>query len=530
MTLGEKIHRLRAANKMTQAEFADVCGVSVQAVQKWECDSYAPSLEKLTLLSRRFNISLDELVLDNSLRTVEEHRKVRLTPAYSAMHEWESYAEQLPVEYIQSVQEGLDIAGYRELFEQVHRMPRGDYKARMADVLFDLICNADTARDYPYVEPSDLEGIRAEWAEDRAGRREPDDARLRSRIAGAWYGRICGCLLGKTIEGIRTPELLPLLKESGNYPMTRYIRRSDVTEERADRTNFPLRGCCYADTVSCMPADDDTNYVVLNQELIERCGRDFTPFDVSRIWLDRQPKNAYCTAERVAFCNFVKGYAPPASAMHKNPYREWIGAQIRADYFGYINPGDPEAAAEMAWRDASISHVKNGVYGEMWIAALLAIAAVENDIAAALYASLKFIPQRSRLAKHLTYVLRDYEENVSAEKCFANIHARWDEHSAHDWCHTISNAEIVAASLLYGRGDYGKTICLAVQTGFDTDCNGATAGSVVGMCRGREAIGVEWTEPIHGRLETAIFGVGTVEIDDRVAMTLRHIAAPARGK
>ena len=100
MTLGEKIHRLRAANKMTQAEFADACGVSVQAVQKWECDSYAPSLEKLTLLSRRFNISLDELVLDNSLRTVEEHRKVRLTPAYSAMHEWESYAEQLPVEYI----------------------------------------------------------------------------------------------------------------------------------------------------------------------------------------------------------------------------------------------------------------------------------------------------------------------------------------------------------------------------------------------------------------------------------------------
>ena len=42
MTLGEKIHRLRAANKMTQAEFADACGVSVQAVQKWECDSYAP--------------------------------------------------------------------------------------------------------------------------------------------------------------------------------------------------------------------------------------------------------------------------------------------------------------------------------------------------------------------------------------------------------------------------------------------------------------------------------------------------------
>ena len=81
----------------------------------------------------------------------------------------------------------------------------------------------------------------------------------------------------------------------------------------------------------------------------------------------------------------------------------------------------------------------------------------------------------------------------------------------------------MTASLLYGHGDYGKSICMAVQTGFDTDCNGATIGSVIGMCRGRQAIGEEWTRPLHGRLDTAIFGVGTVEIDDRIEMTLRDI-------
>lgn len=523
MKLGEKIRKLRMAEKMTQAELAEACGVSFQAVQKWESDAYAPTLEKLALLSKRFSVSLDELVLDRSDRLLEEQKRVRLLPEYACVPDDESYPEQLRVEYTQSVQEGRDVAAYQELFEQVRRMPRGEFKERMADVLFDLTTGADQAPDYPFAEPSDYEGIRAQWAEDRPADQPVAAETMRERIAGAWYGRICGCLLGKTVEGIRTPELTALLKATGNYPMRRYILRAELTDELLQATNYPLATRCYADAIPCAPADDDTNYTVLYQELIRKYGRDFTPYDVSRMWLDSQPKNAYCTAERVAFINFVKGFTPPASAVHKNPYREWIGAQIRADYFGYINPGRPETAAEMAWRDASVSHVKNGIYGEMWVAALLALAARTDSVEDALYASLKFIPRASRLMKHLTEVIRDYEEKTPAEQCFAHIHARWDEFSTHDWCHTISNAEIVTASLLYGRGDYGKSICMAVQTGFDTDCNGATIGSVIGMCRGRQAIGEEWTRPLHGRLDTAIFGVGTVEIDDRIEMTLRDI-------
>jgi ADP-ribosylglycohydrolase len=82
---------------------------------------------------------------------------------------------------------------------------------------------------------------------------------------------------------------------------------------------------------------------------------------------------------------------------------------------------------------------------------------------------------------------------------------------------------IVAAALLYGNGDYGKSICMAVETGFDTDCNGATVGSILGMANGIESIPEYWTKPINDTLHTSIFGVDTVKISDRVKITMGHI-------
>lgn len=204
--------------------------------------------------------------------------------------------------------------------------------------------------------------------------------------------------------------------------------------------------------------------------LIDKYGRDFTPWDVSRVWLDYQPKNAYCTAERVAFCNFVKGYNPPESAIYKNPYREWIGAQIRADYFGYINPGDPETAADMAWRDASISHIKNGIYGEMFAAAMIAAAASTDDIKTIIAAGLGEIPANCRLAEDVKLVVKMFDDGKTSEEVFAKIHEKWDEHSGSRLVpHDLERDDRRGRRSCTGGGDYGKSICLAVQTGFDTD-------------------------------------------------------------
>ncbi len=523
MAIGTMIHKLRTAANMSQEQFAELFGVSRQSVQKWESELSMPELEKLIKIAKYFDISLDALVLKSDTRITEElqyHKALR--PKYANMHDWESYSSDLLTEYRQSIEEGLELSEYEDVFAAVSRLPKCETKKKLGDVLFDVVMQAKQAENYPYIEPSTLEEIKNLRKGTNLSYTFCRD-HLESKLQGGWMGRICGCLLGKTIEGIRTDELIPFLQETNNYPMHRYILHSDLNDDIINKYNFRFANRCCADVVDGMPVDDDTNYVIMAQEIIEKYGRDFTPYDVSRAWVLLQSKESYCTAERVAFCNFVKGFEPPESAKYKNPYREWIGAQIRGDYFGYINPGDPETAAEMAFRDASISHIKNGIYGEMFVAAMIAVAACTDNIKDIILSGLAQIPHTSRLYEVITDVLNGYENGVSAKDCFADIHKRYDENNAHDWCHTLSNAMIVAAALLYGNGDFGKSICMAVEVGFDTDCNGATVGSILGVAKGIDCIDDAWKNPINDTLHTSIFGVDTVKISDRVKQTLKHI-------
>lgn len=85
--------------------------------------------------------------------------------------------------------------------------------------------------------------------------------------------------------------------------MHRYIFRSDLNDEICEKYKYGFQSRVYADEIDGMPVDDDTNYVVLAQVIVDKYGRDFTPYDVSRAWLEYQGKDAYWTAERVAYCN-----------------------------------------------------------------------------------------------------------------------------------------------------------------------------------------------------------------------------------
>ncbi|QYM79046.1 ADP-ribosylglycohydrolase family protein [Horticoccus luteus] len=434
------------------------------------------------------------------------------------------YGCDLGTEALQAEQEGRDLSSVAKEFarlaavepdagylEQLLTGRRGAQWFADAGALLDRVSALPMRPDYPFVEPSDLKGIRAQRR--RGGALPPwrgSRAKMADRVRGAFLGRVAGCMLGKPFESADQRSIRRWAEETGNWPLRQYQRSPTPAELRRIMAAKPLRPirpmmtAFYIDRTDGFPSDDDINYTLIGMEVMRRHGRDFTPVNMATLWCDQLPINATCTAERVAYRNFISGCLPPRSAVVRNPYREWIGAQIRADFFGYAAPGDPAQAAEWAWRDASISHVKNGIYGEMWVAAMLAAAYVVHPWPDIIRAGLAQVPRRSRLQAGVERILVEHAAGADFDTLIASIHAEWNELSAHDWCHTIPNAQVVAASLLCGGEDFTTTIRLAVAAGFDTDCNGATCGSLFGLRGGESAVPAEWLTPLRDRLRTGL--------------------------
>ncbi len=441
---------------------------------------------------------------------------------------WMKLAPDLLTEWQQCMEEGKDVESLLTRCEEVTRCAQTEEREAEALAIAEKMAAAPLRTDYPYEEPSDLVRIRCSASGNVQPLPLPAPDVLRGKIAGAWIGRISGCLLGKPFECLRTELINRILKNAGDYPLTRYIAAGELPETLvAEADEYPLAKWkkCWIDRIDGKaPVDDDTNYTVMGMKLIDTYGFGFTPEDVAEGWLRWMPMFSACTAERVAYRNIASGMLPPETASFRNPYREWIGAQIRGDFFGYVNPGNPALASEMAWRDASISHTKNGIYAEMYIAAMIARAAVSNDMEDIVRTGLAQIPRKSRLAEAVCDVLGDFRKGIPQADVTAKIHSQYDEYFQHDWCHAISNAMIVTACLLYSGGDFSKAICSAVQTGFDTDCNGATVGSVMGMMLGEKAIPDRWQSGFGGILRTSIEGYHEVTVSQLVQKTIELIA------
>lgn len=389
----------------------------------------------------------------------------------------------------------------------------------------DDLQNRPVLQSFPFEEPDSLDEIRVKRPAKRYSEKKTlTDDELLDKVNGAWLGRSAGCWLGKPWEAFgmfqKRQGIKNVLKEIGRYPMDTYID-FDFTDEFMQKHGFhaSLKGYCYKD-YDGMPEDDDLNYTVIGFDIIKRLGRNFTDKDVAVTWMTHIPVMHTYTAERVAYKNFLNLMAPPKSAFYHNPYREWIGAQIRADFWGYVNPGNPELAAEYAYRDASISHTKNGIYGAMFVAAAIAAAFVSDSVSEVIEAGLGEIPENCRLAVAIKDLLKFAEQETDFEKGFDYIYEKYGHYHS---VHTINNALIVVAALVYGKKDFTESIALSVMGGWDTDCNGATVGSIMGAFLGGKVLPAKWIDPINDTLYTGVQGYNKVKISDLAKETLELI-------
>jgi len=414
-------------------------------------------------------------------------------------------------------EEGYDVSAVRPRLEAIAGKDRTEAER---EAIYAALAGLSRRADFPYQEPSDLPGIRAARPEGpRVLKGVPKGRALADRTLGAWLGRAAGCLLGKPCEGWPRRHIEKTLRALEEWPLSDYWpRRETLPEGMAFRgqevlevwQHYPLpTHPCLRENITRMERDDDMDYPIMGLSVLEEYGPGFTTKEVGNAWMDRLPYHCVYTAERVTYKNLVDGLEPPDSAAFRNPYREWIGAQIRADIWGWVAPGRPELAAELAFRDASLSHTKNGIYGEMFFAALLAAAFVEPDLHALIEIALSEIPAKCRLREAVLDTVAWCEQDPDWEVTWSKINTKYGHYHQ---VHTINNAAVVLMGVLHSKGDYEKAISIAVMGGWDTDCNGATAGSVMGTLLGAKALPQKWIAPLHDRISSIVIGFTDMKI------------------
>jgi ADP-ribosylglycohydrolase len=340
---------------------------------------------------------------------------------------------------------------------------------------------------------------------------------LLDRVHGAWLGRAAGCLLGKPVEKIPRDGIRAIAQTTGNWPISRYFTEIGLPGELASRYPWNRRSrlTSLAEHIDGMPEDDDLNFPLIALDLLERHGDGFTTDDVARSWLANLPGGRVFTAERIAYRNLLDGYEPDVAGSVHNPFRDWIGAQIRTDVYGWTHPGDPVTAASLAWTDARLTHGRNGVYGAMFAAAACSAAVVATDVATVLDAGLSVVPPQSRFAAAIA--LGASLGHLSTEDALDVIYERY---SHLHWVHVLNNAAVLAYALVRGDGDYATTITTAVTGGWDTDSVGATAGSLAGALTGAAALPATWIDPLRNRLASSVPGFDGIGFDTLAARTV----------
>mgnify|MGYP001158952120 FL=1 len=324
------------------------------------------------------------------------------------------------------------------------------------------------------------------------------DKTYEEKVYAGVLGKIIGVFLGRPFENWSYERIM---RELG--PINYYVN---------DKLDFPLpvSDDDITGTFTFLRAFKDFNYK-----------KDLTAKDIGQTWLNNLIEDKTIlwwggrghSAEDTAYQNLKQGIDAPLSGsieMNGKVIAEQIGAQIFIDGWALVSPGDPEKAAHYAKLAASVSHDGEAIYGAQVVAAIEAMAFVENDISKLINESKKIIPKDSTIYK-LISDLQDWRtSNLGWEQAREKIVENYGYDKFLGNCHMVPNHALIIMSLLYGDNDFQKTMMIVNTAGWDTDCNSGNVGCILGIKNGLKGLrsGPDYLSPINDVLycPTAIGG------------------------
>lgn len=350
------------------------------------------------------------------------------------------------------------------------------------------------------------------------------------RVYAGVLGKIIGVYLGRPFEGWPHARILEELGE-----VTHYVN---------DRHDVALKH-----HLLVVPDDDISGTLVFARALSDH-GLDPTPAQVGRTWLNYLVEDkAFLfwgglgnSTEHTAYLRLKAGVVPPETgsiALNGTVVAEQVGAQIFVEGFAMTAPGDPERAADLAARAASVSHDGEALHAARVVAAMTSQAFVESDVDKLLDTATALIPAESLIRRVIDDVRRWQSEDEDWLRTRRHIEERYGYDTYGGNFHVVPNHAVVISAIAHSGGDFGRAMTVVTTSGWDTDSNGGNVGTVMGVLGGLTGLdaGVDWRGPVADRIYLPSADGGSAITDAvREAVTLanhgrrRHGRAPVEPK
>lgn len=338
-----------------------------------------------------------------------------------------------------------------------------------------------------------------------------DKAILMDKIKGGWAGQTIGCTFGWPSE----------FRYLGTY-----IQDYETIRWHDDYVN---------EAMTAFPGLYDDVYVDLTfVEVFERLGMD-APLDSFGTAFAAKEFQLW-HANQAGRYNLQQG-VPAEKAGHwlNNPHADDIDFQIEADFAGLMSPGMPMAATAIADKVGRLVNSGDGLYGGIYVANLYALAFTHHNIPFIVKEALKAIPEESKFHQCIADVIAWHGKFPSDWKqTWFEVQKKWSEdvgcpHGVFDPLNIDAklNAAYVVMGLLYGQGDFGRTLEISTRAGQDSDCNPATAAGVLGVIKGYSHIPEKWLAPLQ-KAEHRLFSYTEFSLEKVYETSYRHALANIR--